>query len=466
MIEAKLKLDVTTPFDGSLIETIPMNDLNEAETMLNTAYALYKNKDAWLQPYKRIAILNKLASLVESEADDFAMLIAKEGGKPLMDAKVEVARAIDGIYLAAKELLHIMRGEEIPMGHTKASLNRKASTTYEPIGVVLAISAFNHPLNLIVHQVVPAIAVGCPVVIKPASGTPLNCIKFVELAYKAGLPKEWCQTVICDNKVTEKLVTSNKIDFLSFIGSAKIGWWLRSILAPGTRCALEHGGVAPVIVDKSADLDKAVPALLKGGFYHSGQVCVSVQRIFAHSSIIDELVIRLSSGAEKLKIGDACKADTEAGPLIKNSEVDRVEQWVKEAVDGGAKLITGGNRLSDSIFEATVLLNPPANAKVSTTEVFGPVICIYEYENLDDAIKKANSLEFAFQAAVFTEDLKIAEYVSEKIDASAVMINDHTAFRVDWMPFAGRKASGYGIGGIGYTMHDMLKFKMVVFNNN
>ncbi len=466
MIETKLKLDVTSPFDDSLIKTIPMNDLNDAEAMLNTAAALYKNRDGWLPIYARIEILNKLASLVETEADDFAMLIAKEGGKPLMDAKVEVARAIDGIYLATKELLRIMHGEEIPMGHTKASINRKAFTTYEPIGVVLAISAFNHPLNLIVHQVVPAIAVGCPVIIKPASATPLNCLRFVELVHEAGLPKEWCQAIICDNKITEKLATSQKINFLGFIGSGKIGWWLKSILAPGTRCALEHGGVAPIIVDKDANLDKAVPALLKGGFYHAGQVCVSVQRIYAHANIIEELTKRLSEGAKKLKVGDACKPDTEVGPLIKNSEVDRVEEWVKEAVENGAKLITGGKKISASTYEPTILLNPAANSKVSTTEVFGPVICIYEYKDLDDAITRANSLEFSFQAAVFTDDLKIAEYVKDRIDASAVMVNDHTAFRVDWMPFAGRKASGYGIGGIGYTMHDMLHFKMVVFNNN
>lgn len=459
-------LEVVSPFDGSVIDTTPMHSKAEAMVMLERAEALFKNRDDWLEHHQRTEILSKLATLVEAEAEEFAMLIAREGGKPLTDAKVEVARAIDGIHLAIKELSHVMRGEEIPMGHTPASVGRTVTTTYEPIGVVVAVSAFNHPLNLIVHQVVPAIAVGCPVIVKPAGTTPLNCARFVELVQKAGLPEGWCQLCICDNQTAEALVTSDKIGFFTFIGSAKVGWWLKSKLAPGVRCALEHGGVAPVIVEKDAKLDKAIPALLKGGFYHAGQVCVSVQRVFACESIVDEVAKKLAAGAEKLKVGDATKEDTEVGPLILPREVDRVEEWVNEAVEAGAKLLTGGKRLSDTTYAPTVLLNPPAECKVSTQEVFGPVVCVYSYSNRKDAIDQANSLPYAFQAAVFTEDVRIAEDCVKRLDALAVMVNDHTAFRVDWMPFGGRRHSGYGIGGIGYTMHDMIQMKMAVYNHN
>ncbi len=457
-----LSLDVTSPFDGALIETIPLSSSHDASKMLETADTLYRDRDGWLEPHQRITILTKLASLVEAEAEAFALLIAREGGKPLVDARVEVARAIDGIRLAVKEISRIVRGEEIPMGHTPASEGRSAYTFHEPIGVVVAISAFNHPLNLIVHQVVPSIAVGCPVIVKPATTTPLNCIRFVELVHQAGLPEGWCQICVCDNEVAEMLVTSNRISFLTFIGSAKVGWWLKSKLAPGVRCALEHGGAAPVIVDATADLETAIPSLLKGGFYHAGQVCVSVQRIFVHESISNPLIQDLAEGAERLVVGDPTEEATEVGPLILQREVDRVDGWVREAVEAGSERVTGGIKLSDTTYAPTVLSNPPAEAKVSTHEIFGPVVCVYPYTDRREAIQRANSLDVAFQASVYTRDLEVANDCVKRLDATAVMINDHTAFRVDWMPFAGRRSSGYGIGGIGYSMHDMVQPKMVV----
>jgi acyl-CoA reductase-like NAD-dependent aldehyde dehydrogenase len=455
-------LDVSSPFDGTLIKTIPTHSADDAEAMLEKALACYENRAGWLEHHERGAILEKLGALVDAEAEEFALLIAQEGGKPLADARVEVARAIDGIGLAIGELSHVMRGEEIPMGHTLASQGRIAFTTYEPAGVVVAISAFNHPLNLIVHQVVPAIAVGCPVIVKPALTTPLNCIRFVELVYEAGLSEQWCQYLVCDNDVAEKVVTDPRIRFFTFIGSAKVGWMLRSKLAPGVRCALEHGGAAPVIVDDTADLDAVIPSLLKGAFYHAGQVCVSVQRVFAPESIAADLAQQLAEGADQLKVGDATEEDTEVGPLILPHEVERVHVWVKEAVDQGARLLTGGKKLSDTTYAPTVLFNPPRDAKVSTLEIFGPVVCVYAYKDRREAIDRANALDVAFQAAVYTKDLSVAMDAIRRLDASAVMVNDHTAFRVDWMPFAGRSTSGLGIGGISYTMHDMIQHKMAV----
>jgi acyl-CoA reductase-like NAD-dependent aldehyde dehydrogenase len=262
--------------------------------------------------------------------------------------------------------------------------------------------------------------------------------------------------------VAEQLVTDPRINFFSFIGSAAVGWRLRSRLAPGVRCALEHGGVAPVIVDESASLDQVVPPLLKGGFYHAGQVCVSVQRVFARENVARELAQRLAEGARRLVVGPATSPDTEVGPLIFPSEVERVHEWVTEAVAGGAEILCGGNRIGDTLYQPTVLLDPPADCRVSTEEVFGPVICVYSCRDRQDAIQRANSLDVAFQAAVFTNDLNTALDTIRRLDAATVMVNDHTAFRVDWMPFGGRRVSGYGIGGIGYTMHDMIQPKMAV----
>ncbi len=233
-------------------------------------------------------------------------------------------------------------------------------------------------------------------------------------------------------------------------------------MAPGVRCALEHGGVAPVIVDDTVDPDAVVPPLIKGGFYHAGQVCVSVQRIYAPEKTAKKLAGKIAAAAAILKVGDPTDAKTEVGPLIRAEEAGRVEEWVNEAVKAGAKLLTGGKRLGKTTYAPTVLFNPPDNVRVSTEEVFGPVVCVYGYQKRDDAIQRANALPYAFQAAVFSENIKVAMDVAQRLAATAVMINDHTAFRVDWMPFGGRRRSGYGMGGIGYTMRDMLAEKMVV----
>lgn len=457
-------LDVNSPFDGKLIKQIPLNSQADAEGMLDAALEVYQNRDNWLPAHQRIAILNRVAARVSAEAEKFAGLIALEGGKPLLDARIEVARAVDGIYLAAKELSRVVRGEQIPMELTPATQHRQAFTHYEPIGVVLALSAFNHPLNLIVHQVIPAVAVGCPVIVKPAATTPLSCLALCELLQEEGLPERWCQPIVCDNDVAEFMATSTKIAFMTFIGSARVGWMLKSKLAAGVRCALEHGGAAPVIVHHSAELDRLIPALTKGGYYHAGQVCVSVQRVYVPTEMAQDLLSRLSESAQKLVVGDATQAETEVGPLILPREVNRVHEWVTEAVNAGAELVCGGQKLAESLYAPTILLNPAECSRVSSEEIFGPVICVYTYDKVEDAITRANSLNVAFQAAVFGNDLAWCMQVTDRLDASAVMVNDHTAFRADWMPFAGRRHSGYGIGGIGYTMHDMVQIKMVVIN--
>ncbi len=348
------------------------------------------------------------------------------------------------------------------MGLTPSSVNRLAFTMREPIGVVASISAFNHPLNLAVHQTIPAIAVGAPVIIKPALTTPLSALSLLDILKEAGLPEGWCQAVICKNHEAEKLAGDKRINYLSFIGSAGVGWHLRSKLAPGTRCGLEHGGVAPVIIEPDADIEELLPAIIKGGFYHAGQVCVSVQRVYAHESIIEKLTAGLKKIAGELITGDPLKPETEVGPLILPRETQRVDDWVKQSIKEGAELICGGEKLSDTCYKPTILLNPSAESWISKQEIFGPVIAIYSYNKLKDAVNLANSLPYAFQASVFTANIDKALDAVERLNASAVMVNDHTAFRVDWMPFGGRDISGMGIGGIQYSMHEMTREKLMV----
>lgn len=457
-----MMIDVVQAFDRSPITSLQADDAISLERKLAIAFGRFKDRTNWLKPYQRIEILHRLATLVQSQREDFGRLIAREGGKPLTDALIETDRAIDGIRSAA-DLLRTWAGREIPMGLTAASTDRRAWTVPEPIGVVAAIAAFNHPLNLVVHQIAPAIATGCPVIIKPASSTPLNCVELVRLVHEAGMPEGWVQTFLPEDRgLAETFATDPRIAFLSFIGSAKVGWQLRSKLAPGTRCALEHGGVAPLIVDKTVDLEQIIEPIAKGGYYHAGQVCVSVQRIYVHRKVQEEFIDRFTARVAALRNGDPLFAETEVGPLIAPREADRVEQWINEAIAGGAKLF-GGGRFSETTLNPAVLVSPPKDAKVSTLEVFGPLTCVFPFDTLDKAIAEANSLPVAFQSSIFTQDLGAAFHAAERLDASAVMINDHTAFRTDWMPFAGRHESGYGIGGIPYTMQEMTAEKMVVF---
>ncbi|MFW2344277.1 MAG: aldehyde dehydrogenase family protein [Brevundimonas mediterranea] len=455
-------LHIVQPYDRAPLAEIETDDAAALERKLEAARAVFLDRDGWLKPHERMTVLRRLAELMEGRRDHLALQIAREGGKPLADARIETTRAIDGVRNAAEEI-RTFAGREIPMGLSPASDGRWAFTTREPIGVVAAVSAFNHPLNLIVHQVAPAIAAGCPVIVKPAEVTPLSCLDLVALVREAGLPEAWCQTLVtADTALAERLATDPRIAFLSFIGSAKVGWYLHSRLAPGARSALEHGGAAPAIIDRSADLDALVEPVVKGAFYHAGQVCVSTQRLFVHEAVFDAVTDRLVARIRTLRTGDPTRADTDVGPLIRVREADRVAEWIAEAVAGGGRPARGGAPRSQTTRETTRLLDPPAEARVSREEVFGPVLSLYRYDDLDEAIVRANALPTAFQASVFAQDIGVALRAADRLDASAVMINDPTTFRTDWMPFAGRRTSGYGTGGIGYTLRDMTQEKMVL----
>ncbi len=455
-------LTVVSPFDGRELSSVQTANTDHIEDALSAAYALFRDRQGWLSIPERVAALDKTAEIMAGQVDELTLLAASEGGKPYADSKVEVIRAIDGIKLCA-ETLRAEAGNVIPIGTTPATLGRLAFTQKEPIGVVVAVSAFNHPLNLIVHQVGPAIASGCPVIVKPAGDTPLSCIRLVEILREAGLPDAWCQVAITqDNATAEALVTDSRVGFFSFIGSARVGWMLRSKLAAGTRCALEHGGAAPLIIAPPYNRAAALAATVKGGFYHAGQVCVSVQRVFVPGAEAASFAHDLANAAAALTVGAPEDPQTDVGPLIRPAEVDRVAEWVAAAIDGGAQCLTGGKKLSDTCYAPTVLLNPPADAHVSTQEIFGPVVCVYGYDDLDAAVETANTLPVAFQAAVFTDDVDTAHRLYKSLDATAVMINDHTAFRDDVMPFAGLRQSGLGVGGIPYTFEDMQIDKMMV----
>jgi acyl-CoA reductase-like NAD-dependent aldehyde dehydrogenase len=452
---------VSSPWSGEPIAELEQADERDLEAALGAAEARLREREGWLPPWRRAEILRKTARALASRRDELALGIAREGGKPLTDARVEVDRACSGLEWLAGEAERLA-GQQIPMGASAASVGRIAFTLREPIGVVAAISAFNHPLNLVVHQAGPAIAAGCPVLVKPAAETPLSCLALVDALGDAGLPEGWCTALPCSNPLAERLATSPRIAALSFIGSARVGWMLRQKLAPGVRCALEHGGAAPLILDESADVERAVPPILKAGYYHSGQVCVSLQRLFVHLARRDELVERLTAGVAALRTGDPTLPDTDCGPLIRASEVARIADWVEEARRAGARLATGGHALERQCYAPTLLLDTPLQVRAMQQEIFGPVVNVVAFRTIDEAIEHANGVAWAFQSSIFTSDLGNALRAAERLRASSVLVNDHTAFRVDWMPFGGRGPSGLGMGGLPHAVAELAEPKLVV----
>tara|TARA_Y100001970_G_scaffold294365_1_gene451665 strand:- start:22289 stop:23716 length:1428 start_codon:yes stop_codon:yes gene_type:complete len=454
-------LTVLNPFDLTPVDSISEQTADDIDALLEASYALFRQRDTWLPLHQRIDILEHCALLMEKRFDQLTKVAVLEGGKPLIDTRVEVVRSIDTIksVIAALRSHH---GQSMPAGLTPATEHHTAFTRTEPLGVVVAISAFNHPINLIVHQVAPAVAAGCPVIVKPAASTPLSCLAFLEILYDAGLPKDWAQAIVTsDHGLTERLATDHRVGFLSFVGSAGVGWSLRSKLTPGARCALKHGGAAPVIMTGDTDIYEVSEAILKGCFYHAGQAGESVQRIFAHTNVATRFSTQLAMKAAGLRLGNPMNPETEVGPLIHPEEVSRIHEWVTEAVNGGGQLLTGGEQLSETIYAPTVIFNPPSDCRLMTEEAFGPVVCIDPWFNTEDAVNRANALPTAFQAAVFTRDVKLAMEISNQLDASAVMINDHSAFRADWMPLAGLRQSGLGMGNVPCTLWEMTANKTI-----
>ncbi len=456
-------IEVKSPYSGELLGTVRSASAEVVEQALANADEAKQTIMPGLPAYKRADILEKTAKLMERDFDTLAMGIAEEGGKPYADAKVEVTRAINTVTLAAREAVSL-DGEQLQMDRTAKGENRMAFVTREPIGVVTAISAFNHPVNLIAHQVAPAIAAGCPVVVKPASTTPFSCIRMARLLLEAGLPELALNVVPCRGADAMPLATDSRVGFLTFIGSAAVGWELRSKLHPGVRLSLEHGGTACSIVAEDADLDLVVDCSLKGGYYHAGQVCVSVQNIFLHRSLYEPFIEKFKPRVEQLVVGDPTKEETEVGPIISIPELERVAKAVDAAVKDGADLLTGGKRLEHQSYQPTLLGNTRRGMEVVDEEIFGPVVNLLAFDDLDEAVKIANDSPFGFQASVYSPNIDTAFSVARRLNATAVMLNDHTAYRVDWMPFGGRDESGIGMGGIKYAVHEMTRPKLYIAN--
>ena len=455
------RLEVTSAFTGALLETLEYTKASQLEELLQAAQ---KAQHKVLPRHQRLDILEKLARGLEEESEAFAQLIAQEGGKPLRDARVEAQRAVSGVRTAIAGLYQGL-GREIPMGLTPSSSHHLAFTRRKPLGLVLAISAFNHPLNLLIHQLIPGVAVGCPVIVKPSLKTPLSALKLMALLYACGLPPEYAACILVPDEITSQLAADPRFQLVSFIGSAQVGWKLRQNLAPGTHCLLEHGGTAPCIIAADARVDEHLPSLLRGAYYHAGQVCVSIQNIFIHQSRYEDFAARFTQAAKALKTGDPLNVETDVGPMIRESERRRVQQWTQDALAHGAKAYLLGEESGPSTLSPIILGQAPKASAYFQNEIFGPAVGLYSYQSEESLFQELNQSRFSFQAAFFTQDLDKALAFSEQLEASTVLVNEHTAFRTDWMPFGGYKESGLGVGGILDSFKEYTREKLTLLRS-
>jgi glyceraldehyde-3-phosphate dehydrogenase (NADP+) len=453
-------LRITNPFNGEILADVCQATKAEAEQAIETAVGAFPAMRQ-LPAYVRSAALSTIAVELDARKETLARSITAEAGKPITDARREVQRAIQTFTVAAEEAKRIS-GEVLPMDVAPGAEAYLGMVRRFPIGPVLGITPFNFPLNLVAHKVAPALAVGNPIVLKPAPKTPLTALMLGEIVMGAGLPAGALSVLPCSNAVAEQMVMDPRFKLLSFTGSAAVGWMLKA-KSGKKRVLLELGGNAGVIVEPDADLDLAVERCAVGGFGYAGQSCISVQRILVHDTIFDRFVNKLVARVSKIKSGDPADDKTVVGPLIDETAARRVESWIGEAVAQGAKVLIGGKRLG-AFLEATVLTDVTPTMKVSCQELFGPVVTVSRYSQFADALGVLNDSDFGLQAGVFSSAVNRVFRAYRDLEVGTVLANEIPTFRLDHMPYGGVKESGLGREGVRYAIEEMTEPKLLVLN--
>jgi acyl-CoA reductase-like NAD-dependent aldehyde dehydrogenase len=450
--------ELRAPYDGQLVAHISMADAGDVEKAIagaQRAFQTMKNMPA----YKRSEILFRVAQLLKERKEELARVIAKEAGKPIRTARGELERTIVTYQFAAEEAKRIY-GETIPMDATPGGEGRIGITWREPLGVVVAITPFNFPFNLVAHKLGPAFAAGNTVVLKPAEQTPLSALTIAEIFQEAGLPDGALQVVTGSGKeLSESLLTDERVKKITFTGSTSVGKLIKQ-KAGLRKVTLELGSNAALIVEPDAPLDKIIPRCVEGAFSFAGQVCISLQRIYVHESIYTEFSGRFIERAKQLKIGDPLDESTDISAMIHRREAERIQAWVTEAVQSGARIGLGGTR-DGSIYSPTVLLDVTTDMAVSCQEVFAPIVSIAPYKELKEAIAMVNDSVYGLNIGIYTQSIHHALYAARQIEAGGVIINDIPTFRLDHMPYGGVKESGYGREGIKYAVQEMTELKFV-----
>jgi len=453
-------IDIRSPYDESVAGRVHVGEASHAEAAVRAAQRAFETTRV-MPSFERQRILRAISSGIEAHREEFAELMAMEAGKPIRTARAEVDRAVFTFAVASEEATRI-GGEWLPLDLQASAAGRAGITRRFPLGPVLGITPFNFPLNLVAHKVAPAIAAGCTMVLKPAPQTPLCALRLAEIVEKAGLSAGALNVLPLTNADAERLVTDDRLKLLSFTGSAAVGWSLKA-KSGKKKVVLELGGNAAVIVHPDADVDEAAAKCVQGGFSYAGQSCISVQRIFVQRSVEPKFTEQLVAGVEKLKLGDPLDEATDVGPMIDEKAARRAEEWIEEAVAGGAKLLCGGNR-KGALLEPAVLTHTKPQMKVSCQEVFAPVVVVEPYGEFDEAIRRVNDSPYGLQAGVFTHDARLLFRAFEQIEVGGVIANDMSSFRIDHMPYGGVKDSGLGREGLRYAIEEMTEPRLLVLN--
>lgn len=454
------KIEVRDPFDNSLVDTVPQATKDDVQTALQAAVRGYEITRK-TTVYDRAQVLYKAAAIISNDLESFARTIAREGSKTIREARKEARRCVNTLTISAEEAKRVL-GETIPFDSFPGGEKRRGFYYRFPVGVVLAITPFNDPLNLVAHKLGPAFAGGNSVILKPATVTPLSALKLAEALLEAGLPPLALQAITgYGPEIGDDLVKDERVRMISFTGGLEAGKRVAS-LAGIKKIGMELGSNSPVIVWHDADLDYAVESCVSGAFWAAGQNCIGVQRLYVHRKLYEEFKTRFVQLTKKYIIGNKLDEKTDMGPMITEGEAKRVERWVAEAVDKGANVLAGGGR-NGALFEPTVLENVPESATIHYEEVFGPTVNLYPVDDLDEAIRKANSLPYGLLAAVFTKNVDVAFKAAYELDCGGVMINESTDYRLDSMPFGGIKNSGLGREGIKFSLQEMTEPKVVCF---
>ena len=451
-------LEVKNKYDGKTVGTLPIASRDDLDRAIDAAERA-EDVMADMPAYRRAEILLEAAALLKERSEDLARTIAAEAGKALKFARAEVERAASTFTIAAEEAKRL-HGETIPLDAVPAGEGYFGFWTRRPVGVIAAISPFNFPLNLVAHKVAPALAAGNTIVLKPATSTPLTAVKLCQILVDAGLPAGAINLVVgSGGTVGEWLITDPRVDKITFTGSPEIG---RHILAVAgiKKVTLELGNTSPVVVAPDADLDFVAKRCAVGAFYNSGQVCISVQRIYSQKQVYEPFAEKFVKATEAMVVGDPLDERVDVGPMIDSNEVDRIEGWVNEAQTSGAKVLTGAKR-EGTVYYPTILTGVNEDMKVVTEEVFAPVASIIASDDFESALRQANDTKFGLQVGVFTKDINRVFQAVKRLNFGGVIVNDTPNFRADHMPYGGNRQSGLGREGVKFAMEDMTNIQLV-----
>ncbi len=454
------KREIKSPFDGKVVAKVHFADKSQMENTVDQAHKAF-NKTKVMSSGERSQVLEQISNEIKNREKELAESIVLGAGKPIKSARVEVSRAVNTFKIAAEEAKRI-NGEIIPLDHMPQTEKRWGFVRHFPIGVIAGITPFNFPLNLVAHKVAPALATGNTFISRPASQVSLTDLILADIIKNTDHPAGGFNAVPCGYKAAEALIEDKKVKMITFTGSPDIGWELKK-RAHKKIVTLELGGNAAVVIEPDANLDYALPRTVLGAYAYSGQVCISIQRVYLHEKIYDRFMSDFIDSVKNLKMGDPMKETTDVGPMINLEAAKQTEEWLDEAINSGARIVCGGKR-DGNMLEPTVITDCKPDLRISWLEAFAPVAVVYKYKDFEEALKEVNNSIYGLQAGVFTSDLNKAFQAYEELDVGGVIVNDIPTFRIDHMPYGGIKESGFGREGLKYAIEEMTEMKLMALN--